>query len=85
MKRGKYSNCMKSLIYYGFSEEEAKLACAKHLTDAEEEGYGEDWNLQLVDSEEVEDAKGQECIQKKIHIFIHEEQSSFTKKIVNKN
>ena len=35
-KRGKYQQCMKGLMFQGFTKREAELACAKWLTDDEE-------------------------------------------------
>ncbi len=79
LKRGKHYNCIKALTYQGFSEEEAKLACAKFLVDNDAEKSAEwDLNLDFVDAdEEIEDNRlkgesGEECVKRKIHIFAHE-------------
>lgn len=57
MKRGKYQQCTRMLKYIGFTEEEAKIACANYLSDSDDDGYGEDWNLLFVDNKEARDDK----------------------------
>lgn len=76
-KRGKYNNCIKGLIYQGFTEEEAKLACSKFLVDADEELW--DINTDFVDSKK-EDSEA--CVKKKISIFAHEHPEWSHKKVV---
>lgn len=73
-RRGKYSNCLKNLIYQGFTEEEAKLACSKFLVDADSQKW--DINVDFVDSKE------EGCLKKKISIFAHEHPEWSHKKVV---
>jgi hypothetical protein len=64
-KRGKYSNCIKGLLYQGFSKHEAETACAKHLGDTwNKDEIWNHWNTLWTDSKS--------CVDRKISIFAHE-------------
>lgn len=65
-RRGKYYQCKQRLLQQGYSEHEAESACSKYLTDDDDLGtYGEDWNLQFVDSDDI-------TIEDRLHIFSDE-------------
>ena len=70
-KRGKYYNCKKRLMYQGYSEREAELACAKYLEDTIEED--DDFNLLFVDTKDRKKGESdQECLSRKISIVSNE-------------
>ena len=69
-KRGKYHNCKKQLLFQGYSEREAEIACAKWLVDEFVQFDPKPNNIDLMFGTDTK--KDKECLNKKISIFAHE-------------